>query len=110
MSIKRYQTTILKKLSKLPQKQRNLHISKWPSAAFTDIKSICKGICNSSNIKPSTLKKIKPYKSTICNISKSDTKKVKNILLRQKGRGIFTAIATGLIPLLVDGIIKLVKK
>ena len=110
MTIKRYQSTIFKNLSKLPQKERNQHIKKWPSKAFTDIKSICKGICNNPKLNPSTLKKIKPYKIPIRSIAKSNSKQVKAILLRQRGRGIFTAIAAGIIPLIVQGISGLFKK
>ena len=49
-------------------------------------------------------------KNNIRKISKSSPKKIKKILTKQKGKGIFTAIALGLAPLLIDGITKLVKK
>ena len=110
MAIKRYHTTILRKLAKLPQKRRNRHISQWPDRAFIDIRKICKGVCSSPKLKSATLKKVKPYKAIIRNISRSQPAKIKKILLKQKGRGIFTALATGLVPLIVDGIVKLTQK
>lgn len=102
MVIARYQAKILKKLGKLPPKLRKKHLANWPSSAFKDIRSICSGICTSTKLNKNTLRKIKSKKKIIRKISKSNPATVKNILSKQKGSGLFTAIAAGLIPLIAS--------
>ena len=108
--IGRFQVKTLKTLAKLPQKERNKSINRWKSKPFRDIKHICTSICRSPKIQGKTLKKNSTQKNNIRKISKSSPKKIKTILTKQKGKGIFTAIALGLAPLIINGITKLVKK
>ena len=108
--IARFQVKALKSLAKLTQKERNRSINKWKSKPFRDIKHICTSICKSPKIQGKTLKKLFTQKNNIRKISKLSPKKIKTILTKQKGKGIFTAIALGLAPLIINGITKLVKK
>ena len=106
MSINRYNAITLKKLGKLPQKGRKLHLKNWSSTAFKDIKNICTAICNTHNIPKKTINKLKLHKNNIRKISKSKPSTVKKILVNQKGGAIFTALAAGLIPIIIDQIVK----
>lgn len=105
--VSRYTVKVFQKLSKLPKKQRNKHINNWPTKAFCDIRGLCKEICHNKKIPPKTLKKIQKQKKIIRLLSTSQPKKIQKILTQQSGRGIFTAIAGGLLPLIIDQIVKL---
>lgn len=107
--ISRFQSKVFKKLAALPRKQRRKHINSWPNKAFGDIKQTCKAICKNPKITNRVLKKICSQKNNIRKIANSPPKKIKKILIQQKGKGIFTALAAGVIPLIVDQITKLVK-
>ena len=108
--VSRYQVKVFQKLSKLPKKQRQKHINNWPNKAFCDIKGLCRQICHNKKITQKTLKKIQKQKKLIRTISNSPPKKIRKILAQQSGSGIFTALATGIIPLIVDQIVKLTSK
>lgn len=108
--IRRYNATVLRKLAKLPQKTRKLHLKKWPSTAFKDIKNISKGICDCEKIPKKVLRKLSPYKKTIRKIARSKPLGVKKILVNQKGGGIFTVLAGTLLGPIIDAIGGLFKK
>lgn len=106
MPINRYNVQTLKKISKIPHKNRKKHLDKWSVSAFKDIKNICGGICSSKKIPQKTLKKVKSQKNLIRLIANSKPESVKKILVNQTGGAIFTAIAAGLIPVIIDQIVK----
>ena len=108
--VSRYQVRVLQKLSKLPKKERQKHINNWPTKAFCDIKNLCKKICHNKKVTQKTIKKIRKQKNLIRTISKTPPKKIQKILARQSGSGIFTALAAGVIPLIVDQVVKLASK
>lgn len=102
--IRRYNAITLKKLAKLPHKTRKLHLKKWPNSAFRDIKNISKGICECKKIPKKSLRKLLPYKKTIRKIARSQPLGVKKILVNQKGGGLFTALAGGLLGPIINAI------
>lgn len=89
-------------LGKFKKKERKKILFNFPNKAYTDIKAICKNVCHNKKCKPRTLKKIKRYKSIFRKFSKSSPKYIKNTLIKQKGKGIFTALAAGVIPLIAN--------
>lgn len=110
VAVSRYQVNLLHKLSKISKKDRQKHINSWPIEAFRDIKGLCKKICHNKKVTQKTIKKIRKQKNLIRTISKAPPKQIKKILAKQSGAGIFTAIATGILPFIVDQITKLVSK
>ena len=110
VAVSRYQVNLLHKLSKISKKDRQKHINSWPIEAFRDIKTLCKKICHNKKVTQKTIKKIRKQKNLIRTISKAPPKQIKKILAKQSGAGIFTAIATGILPFIVDQITKLVSK
>ena len=104
--ISRHNIRTLIKLSALSHKNRKSHLKNWPDTSYKDIKNICLSICKCKRIPKKTLNKLHPHRKNIRKISKSNPAAVKKILLEQKGGGIFTALAAGLIPMIVNSIVK----
>ena len=104
--INRHNIRTLNKLSTLSHKNRKNHLKDWSDTPFKDIKNICSIICKCKKIPQKTLTKLQPYRKNIRKISKSKPAAVKKILLKQKGGGIFTALAAGIIPMIVNQIVK----
>lgn len=108
-NVHRYNAITLKKLGRLGPSKRKHHLKSWSSTAFKDIKNICTAVCKTKEkIPKKTLNKLTPHKKLIRKISTSRPQSVKNILLKQKGGAIFTALAAGLIPLIIDQVVRAV--
>ena len=104
MTISRYNISTFKKIGKLSQKKRKKHLDNWDSKAYKDIKTICGKACASKKIPQKTLKRLKSQKKDIRKIASANPATVKKILVSQKGSGLFTAIAAGIIPAIVGAI------
>ena len=100
---------VLKKLSKLSHEKRKSHLNKWDVDAFKDIKKISKLICTCKRIPKKTLTVLQPHKKTIRRIANSQPVMVKKILTNQRG-GFLFALAGTLLPIIIDQIVKAVKK
>lgn len=107
--ISRHNAITLRKLAKLPHKNRNKYLKDWPITAFKDIKNISNTLCKCKKIPEKTLKLLKPHSKIIRKISLSKPDGVKKILTTQKGGAIFSVLAATLIPLIIDQIVKAVK-
>lgn len=99
----------LKKLSNLSHKERKFHLNNWGVDAFKDIKKISKLICTCKRIPKKTLAVLQPHKKTIRRIANSQPVTVKKILTNQRG-GFLFALAGTLLPIIIDQIVKAVKK
>ena len=106
MPINRYNVTTLKKLAKLPHKTRKKHLDNWDLSAYKDIKNICSKACSNPKIPKKCVNKLKKQKKTIRKIALANPSAVKKILVSQKGSGIFTALAAGIIPAIIGAIVK----
>ena len=98
-------------LSKQKPKERAVSLKKAGNVVFTDIRGICRGICNHPELKNSKkLKKHVKIKNIIRKIAKTASpKKIKKILLDTNikfGNGVFTLLGSVLLPLIGNLIAK----
>ena len=101
----------LRLLSKQKPKERASSLKKADSVVFTDIRCICRGICDDPGLKNSkNLKKHRKIKHIIRKIAKTASpKKIKKILLDTNikfGNGVFTLLGSVLLPLIGNLIAK----